>query len=49
VIFGGLALAAGFTLFLTPVVYALIAPWSRPRARQAEQLAEELAAAGESA
>jgi hydrophobic/amphiphilic exporter-1 (mainly G- bacteria), HAE1 family len=49
VIFGGLALAAGFTLFLTPVVYALIAPWSKPRARQAEQLAEELAAAGEPA
>jgi len=45
VIFGGLALAAGFTLFLTPVVYALVAPWAQPRARQAERLADELAAA----
>jgi multidrug efflux pump subunit AcrB len=45
VIFGGLALAAGFTLFLTPVVYTLLAPWTRPRARQAERLASELAAA----
>jgi len=49
VIFSGLALAAGFTLFLTPVLYALIAPWSKPRAQQAEQLADELAASGESA
>ncbi len=47
VIFGGLALAAVFTLFLTPVVYTLLAPLARPRAQQAQQLADEMAAAGE--
>jgi multidrug efflux pump subunit AcrB len=45
VIFGGLSLAALFTLFLTPVVYALLAPWARPRAQAAARLADELAAA----
>lgn len=45
VIFGGLGLAAGFTLFLTPVVYRLVAPWSKPRAHEAEKLAAELESA----
>ena len=45
VIFGGLALAAVFTLFLAPVVYALLAPFARPRAHEAERLAQEMAAA----
>jgi hypothetical protein len=48
VIFGGLALAAVFTLFLTPVVYTLLAPLARPRAQHAQQLAGEMAAAEES-
>ena len=42
VVFGGLGLAAGFTLFLTPVVYRLLAPLSKPRAHEAEKLAREL-------
>ena len=42
VIFGGLSLAALFTLFLTPVVYLGIARFSRPRANQTEQLAREM-------
>jgi hydrophobe/amphiphile efflux-1 (HAE1) family protein len=45
VIFGGLALAALFTLFLAPVIYTLLAPLARPRASEAERLAQELAAA----
>lgn len=42
VVVGGLGLAAAFTLFLTPAVYALIAPLARPRVHGAEQLAAEL-------
>jgi hydrophobe/amphiphile efflux-1 (HAE1) family protein len=42
VIFGGLGLAAGFTLFLTPVVYRLLAPLSKPRAHEDEKLRREL-------
>ena len=42
VIFGGLALAAVFTLFLTPVVYALLAPLAKPRAHEAQRLAQEM-------
>ncbi|MEZ5662811.1 MAG: efflux RND transporter permease subunit [Burkholderiaceae bacterium] len=42
VIFGGLSLAAIFTLFLTPVVYLGIARFSRPRASQADRLATEM-------
>jgi multidrug efflux pump subunit AcrB len=42
VIFGGLSIAAVFTLFLTPVLYLGLARWSKPRARQGERLAEEL-------
>lgn len=42
VIFGGLSLAALFTLFLTPVVYLGIARFSKPRANQGERLAREM-------
>jgi hydrophobic/amphiphilic exporter-1 (mainly G- bacteria), HAE1 family len=42
VIFGGLSLAAVFTLFLTPVVYLGVARFAQPRARQGERLAQEL-------
>jgi len=42
VIFGGLGLAAVFTLYLTPVVYLGIASLSRPRAAEAERLEQEL-------
>jgi HAE1 family hydrophobic/amphiphilic exporter-1 len=45
VIFGGLSLAALFTLFLTPVVYLGVARFAQPRARQGERLAQELRAA----
>lgn len=44
-VFGGLGLAAIFTLFLTPVLYLGIAGLGRPRAAQAEALARELAEA----
>lgn len=42
VIFGGLGLAAVFTLFLTPAVYALVAGLSPPRARAGAALDAEL-------
>jgi len=42
VIFGGLGLAAVFTLFLTPAVYTLVARLSKPRARASEELAEQM-------
>jgi len=45
VVFGGLGLAAGFTLFLTPAVYVLVAGFSRPRAAASEALAAEMTAA----
>ncbi len=45
VVFGGLGLATGFTLFLTPAVYALLAPFSHPRKTEATRLANELDAA----
>lgn len=47
VIFGGLSLAAVFTLFLTPVVYALLAPLAKARSHEEERLNRELAEAGE--
>lgn len=47
VIFGGLGLAAGFTLFLTPILYLWIARFTQPRAAEAQRLQQELAAAGE--
>jgi hydrophobe/amphiphile efflux-1 (HAE1) family protein len=42
VIFGGLGLAAVFTLFLTPAVYTLIAGFSKPRASSSDELSEQL-------
>lgn len=45
VIFGGLALAAVFTLLLTPVIYLGLARFSAPRTGAAERLADELEAA----
>ena len=45
IIFGGLGLATVFTLFLTPVVYLLIAHFSKPRAHQSGQLEQEMEAA----
>ena len=44
VVFGGLGLAAAFTLFLTPAAYALVAGLSRPRASAGAQLERELGA-----
>ncbi len=46
VIFGGLGLATLFTLFLTPVVYVVLAKFARPRAHQSERLDQELAGLG---
>ncbi len=48
VVFGGLGLAALFTLFLTPVFYVGIARFSKPRATESEELGQELEEAGES-
>ncbi len=45
VVFGGLGLAAVFTLFLTPAVYVLLARLVRPRSDAGERLAKELEAA----
>jgi hydrophobe/amphiphile efflux-1 (HAE1) family protein len=45
VIFGGLGIAAGFTLFLTPALYVLIGRFSSVRAVEAQRLDEELDAA----
>jgi len=45
VVFGGLGLAAAFTLFLTPAAYALVAGLSKSRASAGATLDAELAAA----
>jgi len=45
VVFGGLGLAALFTLYLTPVIYLGIAPFARARAEQGARLEREMAAA----
>lgn len=45
VVFGGLGLAALITLFLTPVLYSLIAPFAKPRASATDRLREEMAEA----
>ena len=42
VVFGGLGISAVFTLFLTPVLYLLIARYSTARAVESSRLAEEL-------
>jgi hydrophobic/amphiphilic exporter-1 (mainly G- bacteria), HAE1 family len=43
VVFGGLGFATIFTLFLTPVTFLLLARFSKPRASEAQALADELA------
>jgi multidrug efflux pump subunit AcrB len=45
VIIGGLGFATVFTLFLTPVVYRILAPLSKPRAHETQLLIDELRAA----
>lgn len=45
VVFGGLGIAAVFTLFLTPVIYLLVAGWSKARAAESQRLESELEAA----
>lgn len=45
VIFGGLGIAAIFTLFLTPALYLLIARFSKPRVHEEERMNRELAEA----
>jgi len=42
VVFGGLALAAAFTLYLTPALYMLLAPFSKARAAENSRLRDEL-------
>ena len=45
VVFGGLGLAALFTLYLTPVLYLKLAPLASARAEEARRLAGELESA----
>ena len=45
VIFGGLGIAILATLYITPVVYRLVAPFGKSRAHTGQELAEELEAA----
>jgi hydrophobe/amphiphile efflux-1 (HAE1) family protein len=45
IIIGGLGLATIFTLFLTPVMYRILAPLSKPRAAETQKLIDELKAA----
>ncbi len=45
VVFGGLGLAAGFTLFLTPALYVLIAGFVKPRNEEGARVAAELSEA----
>ena len=42
VVFGGLALAAVFTLYLTPVLYMLLAPLAKTRSAEARRVSDEL-------
>ena len=42
VVFGGLGIAAAFTLYLTPAIYLLLARYASSRATEAKQLADEL-------
>jgi multidrug efflux pump subunit AcrB len=45
VVFGGLGLAVGFTLFLTPVLYYALARFTKPKADEENRLNLELEAA----
>ena len=45
VVFGGLGLAAVFTLFLTPTLYCLVAGLTRPRNAEDSRIDREIAAA----
>jgi len=47
IIVGGLGFATIATLFLTPVVFSLLARFARPRIAEQQRLARELAAAGD--
>jgi len=47
VIFGGLGIAAVFTLFLVPALYALIAPLTSPRSVDYARYRREMAESGE--
>lgn len=49
VVFGGMGLAAVFTLYLTPVVYLGISRFSKPRAAAAARLQDELESFDEAA
>ncbi len=49
VVFGGLGIAALFTLYLTPALYLLLARFSRSRAAETRSLARELEHASQSA
>lgn len=42
VIFGGLGMSTLFTLYLTPLGYWLLAPWTRSRAHMSQRLDKEL-------
>ncbi len=42
VVFGGLGIAVVFTLYLTPVLYDLLARFTQPRADEAQRLKSEL-------
>ncbi|MDX2257854.1 MAG: efflux RND transporter permease subunit [Hyphomicrobiaceae bacterium] len=45
VIIGGLGFATIFTLFVTPVAYRIMAPWSKPRADETKRLLHEMSEA----
>lgn len=47
--FGGLGLAAVFTLFLTLAIYVMISGFSKPRSAETERLRDELAQAARTA
>lgn len=48
VVFGGLGLAAFFTLFLNPIIYLALAGFAAPRSANAQALADELEAVDQS-